>query len=398
MAEIAHAKRKHATFAPSASDRWMACPGSVELSKGAPPQKENPWAIEGTRAHECLEFIMRRYANLKKAEEQARTTMKLVGGKQVREWDTAMVDHAINSAKVILDLKPSRTAKLLIETRSRATNDVYGSLDYAWVDEWGWLIVIDYKYGAGHPVLPIDEEGEENTQLMCYAVGIAKRFNYEFDGVKLAIIQPRVWKDDENPLTIGETTIKRVREFERKINRAVLNAKQPAAKLTAGDHCKWCPASSFCPEISKGQLDKAGVVFDVEEGITKLPKLEALKPANLSVVLSACKSLETWIASVKAYAQTIAEDGEKIPGYKLVQKKSIRSWLPIAEEKLAVRIGDKAFEKKLLSPAQLEKRLGKAAKIFTEKYTTTNSSGYTLVRASDKRREIESTLSFDVDV
>lgn len=48
----------HAQLSPSSAERWMTCPGSVALSKGAPDDSSS-FADEGTDAHElaakCLE-------------------------------------------------------------------------------------------------------------------------------------------------------------------------------------------------------------------------------------------------------------------------------------------------------------------------------------------------------
>src|SRR5690606_28337427 len=103
------------------------------------------------------------------------------------------------AAKKIYELRPSHSAKLLIETKvalKQVGPGLFGTLDYAWVDEWGELTVIDYKYGQGVAVFPVDENGKGNSQLMYYAAGLANKFHYEFDSVKLVIIQPRVWRDD----------------------------------------------------------------------------------------------------------------------------------------------------------------------------------------------------------
>jgi hypothetical protein len=387
----AHSKRKHSDFAASSSHRWVTCPGSVRLVKKAPPQKAGPYAIEGTNAHECLEFIVRRYGAIEKAKAEA-----------LKKWPEEMVTHAVNSAHTVFKLKPSETAKLLIETRvvlKGISSELFGTLDYAWVDEWGELVVIDYKYGAGVPVLPIDDDtGEPNSQLMYYALGIAYKFNFEFDRVKLAIIQPRVWREDEDPLSQGMVTVKHLREFEKKVKAAVIEAKKPNAPLRASpDACRWCAAASFCPEVSKGQMDAAGIAFDVETGIEKLPEVEAIPASKLGPVLTACDLLETWIEKVRAHAFQLAADGEKIEGRKLVNKRSIRTWLPQAEEKARMLFGKPAFKTELLSPAQLEKALGKEAKTFTEEFTSNVSSGYSLVTLKDKRPEVTSVIAFDLD-
>ncbi len=396
MKQNEHTKRKHSDFAASSSHRWMNCAASVRLSrmmKGA-PEKESPYAIEGTRAHECLEFIVKRFGNLATAEKEA-----------LKTWPKDMVQHALNSAKIIFKLKPSGSAKLLVEQRvvlKHIGPGLFGTLDYAWVDLFGDLIIIDFKYGAGVPVLPIDDEtGEENSQLMYYASGIAARYDYEFAKVSLAIVQPRVWREDEDPLTIGNTTIKRLRAFEKKVKEAVLAAKDPTCQPVASppeaadNWCRWCPAASFCPAISKAKMAEVDIQFDVETGLDEdqLPEIAPLNEETLGKVLNACDSLEVWIEKVRAHAFQVACQGKKIPGHKLVEKRSIRFWKEGAEVFAKSLFGTKAYSKpELLSPAQLEKAVGKAGKQFTQDYTDNKSSGVTLVKASDKREEVSSEV------
>lgn len=388
-----HSKRKHSSFAASSSHRWMNCPASVELTKKAPPQEESKYAAEGTRAHECLEFIVKRFGSIDKVRTEA-----------LKKWPADMVDHAIASAKTVFKLKPSPEAKLLIETRvilKHIDKGLFGTLDYAWVDEWGELVIIDFKYGAGVPVLPFDEDtGEPNSQLMYYASGIAVKYDYEFSHIKLAIIQPRVWREDENPLTEGKTTIKALRDFEKKVKAAVAEAKKPGLKPTPPpeDHsenwCRWCPAASFCPAISVMQLKNVDIKFDVESGIdaNTMPEVTALTPETIGKVLDACDLLDVWISKVRSVAFQMAVKGEKISGRKLVEKRSVRYWLEEAYKAASNTFGSKAFKTEMLSPAQLEKALGKDAKGFTEKYTDNKSSGYSLVGLKDKRPEVSSTV------
>lgn len=393
-----HSKRKHSNFAASSSHRWMNCPASVTLSKNAPPERPSPYAEEGTRAHECTEFIVRRFGKLEAAEKEA-----------LKKWPKEMVDHAVNSARTIFKLKPSKQATLLIETRVTLKHigpELFGTLDYAWVDEWGWLVIIDFKYGAGVPVLPFDEEtGEENSQLMYYASGIAAKYEYAFSGIKLAIIQPRVWREDEDPLTEHTTTIKKLREFEAKVILAVKAAKVPGCKPiappegAAENWCRWCRAASFCPAVSKMQMSNADIAFSVEDGIDEatIPAVEALTEKTLPKVLHACDILETWIEKVRMHAFQLACDGKKIEGRKLVEKRSIRYWLDKAEDAAMKAFGKKAFKTEMLSPAQLEKALGKPAKEFTAEYTDNKSSGYSLAKATDRRQEVTSIVAFTVD-
>ncbi len=377
-----HSKRKHSEFSASGAYRWMACPGSVRLSRSAPPSFDSKYALEGTQAHECLEFIVRRYSNFQKAIEQA-----------LLKWPEEMVGHCAASAVQIFELKPSKTAKLLIETRvvlRQISHRFYGTLDYAWLEDWGTVVVIDFKYGAGVSVLPFGEDGEPNPQLMYYAAGLAREHDYEFETVRLAIIQPRVWSEDDNPVTSGDTSIKAIRAFEKKIKAAMERANAPDAPLEAGDHCRWCPAAATCPELSHATMDGAGVVFDIENGLTATPEPLALTENTMGKMLQACSQLETWTRAVRERAFRMLEDGKKIPGYKLVAKRAQRIWLPGAEMKAAAEFGKDAYDTnpEFLSPAKLEKRFGAKAKAFTAEFTSAVSTGFTIAPDSDRRSEV----------
>ncbi len=389
---VKHSHRKHSLFGPSGAERWLECLGSVELSKTAPPQKESPWALEGTRAHECLEYIVRRYGDRRSAKQEA-----------LSKWPSDMVEHCFNAADIIFSpkLRPSPDAELMMEQRVvlRSVKAIYGTLDYAWVDHFGMLVVIDFKYGAGVTVFAENEEGEPNPQLMLYAAALASTHNFDFEKVRIAIIQPRVWAADEDPVSMRDVSIKELKEFIKRVEKAVAIASKPGAPLKAGDHCRWCPSVSTCPENSSKALTEAHVLFDIEEGIQAAPDPMLVTPETLPTLLEACSKLEVWIKAVRERAHRLAEDGEKIPGYKLVPKKAQRQWLPEAESAAAAKWKLEAFRLRteFLSPAQLEKALGKEAKEFTAKYTVSLSSGATLVSESDHRSELIRTSDFDFE-
>jgi len=389
---VKHSKRKHSLFGPSSADRWMACPGSVELSKSAPPSRDSVYAREGTEAHECLEFIVLRYNDLNQASREA-----------YRRWPKVMVDHCIAAAHTIHSdkLRPSREAVLYTEQRVELKSErkIYGTLDYAWVDLFETLVVIDFKYGAGVTVFAEDEDGEPNPQLMIYAAALASKHNYDFEKVKIAIIQPRVWAADEDPVTFAEYSVPKLREFERKVKEAVKLASSDNAYLFSGEHCRWCPSLATCPENSKKALQQAHIDFDIEEGIQSAPEVMLLDADTIGNVLNACDKLEVWIKAVRERAHVLAEQGTKIKGYKLVAKKAQRSWREGAELKAAEKWGLYAYklEKHFLSPAQLEKALGKETQDFVRENTVSISSGSNLVPEDDKRSELVSTSVFDFE-
>lgn len=327
---------------------------------------------------------MRRYGAIDAAIKEA-----------LLKWPGEMVDHAVNAALVIHSLRPSPSAKLLIETRislKHIAPGLYGTLDYAWVESWGTLVVVDYKYGAGVVVEP-EEDGEYNSQLLYYATGLAKQFDYDFEKVRLAVIQPRVYEDDVEPLAIVDAPIKALREFETKVLEAYRKSLLPNAPLKAGDHCRWCPAQAECPEINTTMV-KADIVFDVEDGLQAVPEPLALSSAAMPKLLDACRQLELWIDAVRARALYLADkQGVEIPGYKLVNKRATYVWNADAEKAAHREFGSGAYEtaKRLLTPAQIKKVHKAKGKEFVKKHTTAIVNGVSLVPEKDKRAEVVET-------
>src|SRR5688572_26515529 len=49
----------HAVLSPSASSRWIACPGSVSAQAAVGPDTSNEFSILGTAAHALFEISLR---------------------------------------------------------------------------------------------------------------------------------------------------------------------------------------------------------------------------------------------------------------------------------------------------------------------------------------------------
>ena len=84
---------------------------------------------------------------------------------------------------------------------------------------------------------------------------------------------------------------------------------------------------------------------------------------EIAALLPKLPLLKSWAGDVEEYALDTIAKGGVIPGYKLVEGRSLRQWgdEDAAEEKLISLVGfDSAFVKKLVSPSQAEKLLGRA--------------------------------------
>lgn len=379
---MGHSNRSHSNFAASSSARWINCPASVRLCLKAPKVEfESKYAIEGTQAHECLEFVVKRYGNLNAALKIAE-----------KKWSQDKVDYAARAADVIFELRPSAKAVLLVEQRVSFNSQLFGTLDYAWVEIGGALVVIDYKFGKGLKVYPTEESGDANTQLMYYATALARSYKYNFKSVSLVIIQPRVYAESDEIFLKAEVKVEELKKFEQRLIKAVKAAKLPNAELSQGDWCKYCPAAPICPELSENALRSADIMFSPSKGVQAVPEVTALTLEKLPIMLDACTKLERWISSVRSYAFALANAGQKIEGYKLVPKRASKTWLPDAEKKALKKFGQDIYRKEFLSPSQFQKLLD--AKEFVEANTTCISSGVTLVSDSDSRDEVKDVNYF----
>jgi len=265
---------------------------------------------------------------------------------------------------------------------------MFGTADAVIVNEFGRLQVIDFKYGAGIVVDP-----EENSQLIYYALGVAHKFHYNFADVEIVIIQPRAEVLDENgePQTTRSwvTTIDNLKEWRNKFSLGVALCKSENPPMSAGDHCRFCPAAAMCPEISDRALKQAQVDFAPQAGDVAVKSLPQMFELNLPAVLKAIPLIENWIKEVNEYAFGKLNSGTEIEGFKLVEKRGTRKWTNEAKVSgdAFAKFGKDAFtEPELKSPAQLEKIKG--AKEFVASNCATVSSGLTMVPDSDARQAI----------
>lgn len=249
-------KKAHARFSASAASRWLACPGSVRLSESVPPLPESSYAAEGTRAHECLEYLVRNRDKRLAAAEFLR-----------KKYGMQMVVHAEMALKYVEGVLAARPGSiLLVEQKCELPTfepGQFGTTDLAVVEPEGRLEIIDYKYGAGIPVFP-----KENAQLTYYAIGLAHRLGYRFRSVRLTIVQPRrAIADPRDPkasmfIRSWDTTTWYLKAWLDLFESGMAEAKRPDARFQAGEHCRFCAAKHVCTEVGNAKLRAAQNDFD----------------------------------------------------------------------------------------------------------------------------------------
>lgn len=352
----------HSTLGASSYSRWKACPGSVKLSEGA-ASRSSVYADEGTRAHDLAE--------------------KILNGKPIGEADLEM----LAAVRVYTDFvdrltKPGMVRK--IEQKFDLTKyhpKLFGTAD-AVLYEKGHLVVVDYKHGQGIAVDVKDAHGVPNVQLMYYAVGALHVLAVPIQSIEIVIVQPRCFHAD-GPIRSLNVTPYQALEFIADLIADAKATESPDAPLNPGSHCRWCPAQPTCPEIRKKALALAQLEFS--------PSL-SYDPAKLAEALAFLPMLEGFSKSVREFAYREAEMGRPPPGYKLVDKRAMRKWLPNAEKLLGLRFNlatHQTHDVKLKSPAQIEKILPANLRGQLDAMTIKESSGKTLVPTLDSRDSIQ---------
>ncbi len=172
-------------------------------------------------------------------------------------------------------------------------------------------------------------------------------------------------------------------EFSADLENFAKATEDPNAPLVSGSHCRFCPAAGICPEIASKALTIAQTEFS--------PTL-SYDPHKLSETLNKLELLEGYAKSVRAFAYAEAEHGRTPPGWKLVPKRAIRRW-KLDDHTVAGNLDkfphiESMWEKSLLSPAKMEKLLGKNAKETIASLVEAVSSGMALVPDEDERQPI----------
>lgn len=371
----------HAKLSSSASKRWLGCPGSVKLSEHY-PNGSSIYADEGTIAHGVAEGMISK-------DDKLVQKYKVEADKFYREHPE--LNGTFLEMKMILQpyvdyvfeeyaeqVHEDEAAQLMTEERVDLTEYIpggFGTSDVVILRQ-GRLHIIDLKYGKG-----VSVSAEDNPQLKLYALGTLARFDmlYDIEDVVMTIYQPRL----DN---VSTDTIKAKDLYawgEEVIKPGAQLALSEDAPVHAGDWCQFCPARYDCKERARDAME-----------LQKYLGQMVLSPEEIAEILGKIDRLTKFAEDIKDSALTKALDGEEIPGWKVVEGRSIRKYVGSEEEIVRQCEGagyDQAllYERKLLTITNMEKLMGK--KQFAEvlgAYVEKPEGKPTLAPESDKRPAI----------
>lgn len=383
--------KKHSILPASSCERWWNCPGSIHACKNI-PNPPNFYTAEGTVAHSLAEVYLRRALDRATdpdpGDDSYLTSLEERIGTEIRqdgfsiEVTEEMVDAVIAYIDYVIDLwdkcgQPE--VKLEHKIELKEINAVlFGTVDCHFVVPFDVVHVFDFKYGAGKRV-----SAYENKQLMEYALGIMLK--EDCSRFVIHVCQPRV----EDGFTSYEGDSDVMHRFHKEFEQRVVKALDPKAPLVPGDWCKgtFCPNRVQCSALS-GLTHKL-VVKDFGEPV--MP--DAMTHEQIAKVLQYEEVVKDWMAKVREHAKELMIQGEEIPGFKLVESQGHAKWIDeaVVIAEFEDEVGEKLYEKQLVSPAKLEKILGKKklGPDFRDNYTQRPMIGYKIVETSEKGEPIK---------
>lgn len=389
---------KHSNLGPSSAERWWNCAGSIRLSAAAPKPAPNIHAAEGTVAHElCEEFVTGKLSLQGLKGRVGRMTE--CDGFEIEVTDemveaVLLYEQTINEDFLALGEGAIGFAEHRVVVSS-VSPDLYGTADYISYVKGGKLIVYDFKYGKG---VSVSVEG--NKQMAIYALGVLDTLALgdEITEIELVVIQPRAGGD---AVRRWEMTAWWQNQFKKDLIRAVADTKLPDSRIVAGAWCRWCPAFGSCPAAEKRTQELAVVDFSqdplpLEKG--KLPDISKLPVNVLAKALEHEDYVSGWFEAVRLNLKHRLDNGEDVPGYKLVAGRATRKFIDdlkvIEEFEDTLGIERLLEPRKLITPAKLEKLVGKGK---IDHLTFKPEGGKSIVRDSDPRPAIKNRVELDFE-
>ncbi len=388
----------HARLAPSSSKMWIECPASVHDDGTGGSDEDSIYARAGTAAHEigC------------KAVESGEDAADFIGStangmevtEEMAEAVQVYVDLCRNEATFTAEggiYKIHAEDQVSLDSLN-PPEPVWGTTD-CWIlqEHAATLVVIDYKHGKGIVV-----DATENDQGRCYALGVLVKLMQQrpeavrhLRFVEVVICQPRAAHPD-GPIRRERISVEDlIAWYRHRLLPAIIRTQSPDPAFKAGDHCTFCRRRGRCKTRQEYALGQAELLYQDggrEVALIKTPPdPKELSPEQMARVLLAAPLLRDWLRGVEEYALRCHL---QIPGHKRVETQGHRTWVDARSiEALLLALfslkEDDIIQRKVRSPAQIEKLLTKAQRKALANFYHRPPGGVALVLESDKRPAID---------
>jgi len=235
--------------------------------------------------------------------------------------------------------------------------DLWGSADVILYNE-DVLEIIDLKTGVGTYV-------DETTsgQLKAYAQGAIETLKIFPKEIRLTIVQPRYWGNEDKIRTLVTTLGDLAAWTANILIPAAIATDNPIAEGTATERCKHCAGRHTCEYRDRAVASSLVAdpliqsTMEVEEMDIRSNKDAVIYDnERLSEILMMLPVIREYCTSLEEHALEILMKGEKVPGYKVVASGGRSNWLNTDDVEAAIhgtRISKDAHKQVLKTPKQI---------------------------------------------
>ncbi|MBQ7671323.1 MAG: DUF2800 domain-containing protein [Clostridia bacterium] len=390
---------KHAFLSASSAHRWLVCTASPHFESQF-PDGTSVYAEEGTLAHAICELYARKkftvMTNKKFTGELKKLQENPLYQEEMLKTAEAYVEYLTEKAMSFTH-KPHFAFEVEVDL-SAYIPEGFGTCDCVMIGD-DTLHITDYKHGKGVAV-----SAKENPQMRLYALGALHLYRAiygdQIQRVSMGICQPRLSDTaSEDALTVDELFA-----WGDSIKPAAVAAFDGPGEFVPGEHCRFCKGKAQCAAraahfmgfseyedaVIAGRMTEADVVAQDLKVMVGEDQTRVLSDEDVGELLVKAEGLVAWYKDLQDYATQTLLSGGEIPGWKIVEGRSNRSFSDTDEafDALVAAGYDEAmlYERKAKTLSEIEKMLGK--KTFGElmtPYVVRPKGKPSLVPESDKR-------------
>lgn len=378
-------EREHALLSASSAHKWLTCTPSARLEDKL-PDTAGAAAAEGTLAHSLCELKLTKIftdQNMTTRTYNSRLKELKEDSLYQPEMDR-FTDEYVEYVKEIAFSMPAAPT-MMVEKRldySAYAPEGFGTGDCVML-QGTELHIVDFKYGKGVPV-----KAEGNPQLALYALGALAEYGfiYPVEKIVLHIVQPRISNIDR-----WETTVEEITAWGGWVKERAELAYKGEGEFHEGTWCDscFCKIAGTCRHRAEKHLQLMETAMGKDNLVTDY---STLSDEEIGAILKKAQFLASWVKKLESYAQNRLLEGGQIPGWKLVEGRSNRTFTDIeAAFRAIVEAGyDRAllYEEKPITLTEAEKLVDKKVwDTVAASYIVKPQGKPALVPADDKRPE-----------
>ncbi len=378
-------EREHALLSASSAHKWLNCTPSARLEDKL-PDTAGAAAAEGTLAHSLCELKLTKIftdQNMTTRTYNSRLKKLKEDSLYQPEMDR-FTDEYVEYVKEIAFSMPAAPT-MMVEKRldySAYAPEGFGTGDCVML-QGTELHIVDFKYGKGVPV-----KAEGNPQLALYALGALAEYGfiYPVEKIVLHIVQPRISNIDR-----WETTAEEITAWGGWVKERAELAYKGEGEFHEGTWCDscFCKIAGTCRHRAEKHLQLMETAMGNDNLVTDH---STLSDEEIGAILKKAQFLASWVKKLESYAQNRLLEGGQIPGWKLVEGRSNRTFTDTeAAFRAIVEAGyDRAllYEEKPITLTEAEKLVDKKVwDTVAASYVVKPQGKPALVPADDKRPE-----------